>query len=102
MNPQPLKGSNKRVIMNKLIAFIIILFFSHNSFAQKDSTLKKKDRKRDVLLQTSFGDITIRLADSTPPFAAKHTTQHKGGNNLDAWNSSYRNHRYADLSSIEL
>jgi len=34
--------------------------------AQKDSTLKKKDRKRDVLMQTSLGDITIRLSDSTP------------------------------------
>jgi peptidyl-prolyl cis-trans isomerase B (cyclophilin B) len=34
--------------------------------AQKDSTLKKKDRKRDVLLQTNMGDIVIRLSDSTP------------------------------------
>jgi peptidyl-prolyl cis-trans isomerase B (cyclophilin B) len=34
--------------------------------AQKDSTLKKKDRKRDVLLQTSMGDMVIRLSDSTP------------------------------------
>ncbi|MEI9809976.1 MAG: peptidylprolyl isomerase [Bacteroidota bacterium] len=33
---------------------------------KKDSTLKKKDRKKDVLLQTSLGDITIRLSDSTP------------------------------------
>jgi peptidyl-prolyl cis-trans isomerase B (cyclophilin B) len=36
------------------------------SVAQKDSTLTKKDRKRDVLLQTSLGDIVIRLSDSTP------------------------------------
>ena len=34
--------------------------------AQKDSTIKKKDRKRDVLLQTTMGDIVIRLSDSTP------------------------------------
>lgn len=34
--------------------------------AQNDSTVKKKDRKRDVLLQTSKGDILIRLSDSTP------------------------------------
>ena len=52
--------------MNKLIFFIIIIFFSHYSLAQRDSTVKKKDRKRDVLLQTSYGDITIRLSDSTP------------------------------------
>ncbi|HMR93171.1 MAG TPA: peptidylprolyl isomerase, partial [Chitinophagaceae bacterium] len=34
--------------------------------AQKEVKLKKKDRKRDVLLETSMGDITIRLSDSTP------------------------------------
>ena len=34
--------------------------------AQTDSTVRKKDRKKDVLLQTSMGDITIRLSDSTP------------------------------------
>jgi peptidyl-prolyl cis-trans isomerase B (cyclophilin B) len=34
--------------------------------AQKDSTIKKKDRKRDVLMETTMGDIVIRLSDSTP------------------------------------
>jgi len=34
--------------------------------AQKDSTIKKKDRKRDVLVQTTMGDMVIRLSDSTP------------------------------------
>lgn len=34
--------------------------------AQGDSTLKKRDRKKDVLLQTSMGDMVIRLSDSTP------------------------------------
>jgi len=36
------------------------------AIAQKDSTIKKKDRKRDVLVQTTMGDIVIRLSDSTP------------------------------------
>jgi cyclophilin family peptidyl-prolyl cis-trans isomerase len=36
------------------------------TLAQKDSTIRKKDRKRDVLMQTSMGDIVIRLSDSTP------------------------------------
>jgi peptidyl-prolyl cis-trans isomerase B (cyclophilin B) len=48
-----------------LFAFIGVLFVLI-SVAQKDSTLKKKDRKKDVLLQTTLGDITIRLSDSTP------------------------------------
>ena len=34
--------------------------------SQKDSTITRKDRKRDVLLETNFGDIIIRLSDSTP------------------------------------
>ena len=34
--------------------------------AQKDSIIKKKDRKRDVLIQTTMGDMVIRLSDSTP------------------------------------
>jgi cyclophilin family peptidyl-prolyl cis-trans isomerase len=34
--------------------------------AQNDSTVTDKDRKQDVLLQTSMGNIVIRLSDSTP------------------------------------
>src|SRR5215813_1834220 len=36
------------------------------SFAQKDTVVTKKDRKKDVLLQTNYGDIIVRLSDSTP------------------------------------
>ena len=46
------------VLLNCLIVF--------SATAQKDSTIKKKDRKRDVLMQTTMGDIVIRLSDSTP------------------------------------
>jgi cyclophilin family peptidyl-prolyl cis-trans isomerase len=48
--------------------FILASFFTLalTCAAQKDSTIKKKDRKRDVLLQTNIGDIVIRLSDSTP------------------------------------
>ena len=52
--------------MKKQIAFIICIFLTFLSYAQKDSAVKKKDRKRDVLLQTNRGDIVIRLSDSTP------------------------------------
>jgi cyclophilin family peptidyl-prolyl cis-trans isomerase len=52
--------------MKKTFLLATLIFCTIASFAQKDSTLKKKDRKRDVLLQTSLGDITIRLSDSTP------------------------------------
>lgn len=52
--------------MKKILFYLFLLFFSAVSFAQKDSTIRKKDRKRDVLLQTGMGDIVIRLSDSTP------------------------------------
>ena len=34
--------------------------------AQKEITIRKKDRRRDVLIQTNKGDIVVRLSDSTP------------------------------------
>lgn len=52
--------------MRKTLLSAILLFAFSVSFAQKDSTVKKKDRKRDVLIQTSMGDMLIRLSDSTP------------------------------------
>lgn len=52
--------------MRKTLFYLFLLFFSVSSFAQKDSTIRKKDRKKDVLLQTGMGDIIIRLSDSTP------------------------------------
>jgi cyclophilin family peptidyl-prolyl cis-trans isomerase len=48
-----------------IVAFLSSLIVFSAS-AQKDSTIKKKDRKRDVLMQTTMGDIVLRLSDSTP------------------------------------
>lgn len=53
--------------MIKKMAFLLLTAgLLQTAAAQTDSTVKKKDRKRDVLLQTSKGDILIRLSDSTP------------------------------------
>ncbi|MEO6612602.1 MAG: peptidylprolyl isomerase [Chitinophagaceae bacterium] len=52
--------------MKKTFFFFVCLLAGFLSFAQKDSTVRKKDRKRDVLLETSLGEIVIRLSDSTP------------------------------------
>src|SRR4030095_1418603 len=52
--------------MKKFFILGINLFLVITCIAQKDSTIKKKDRKRDVLVQTTMGDIVIRLSDSTP------------------------------------
>lgn len=49
---------------------LFILFFSSlvvfAGNGQKDSVIHKKDRKRDVLFETSMGEMIIRLSDSTP------------------------------------
>ena len=34
--------------------------------AQKETRVKKKDRKRDVLIETNMGEMVFRLSDSTP------------------------------------
>lgn len=52
--------------MKKIFLSLLSLLLFATAFTQKDSTLKKKDRKKDVLLQTTMGNITIRLSDSTP------------------------------------
>jgi cyclophilin family peptidyl-prolyl cis-trans isomerase len=52
--------------MKKIALLSLCFFITLFSFAQKDSVVSKKDRKKDVLLQTSLGDIVIRLSDSTP------------------------------------
>lgn len=49
-------------LMTGLLNCLVVVSLS----AQKDSSIKKKDRKRDVLMQTTMGDIVIRLSDSTP------------------------------------
>lgn len=52
--------------MKKLFFAIVFLFSAIISFSQKDTVVTKKDRKKDVLVQTSMGDMVIRLSDSTP------------------------------------
>jgi cyclophilin family peptidyl-prolyl cis-trans isomerase len=52
--------------LKKSFILLLCLFISVLGFTQKDSIVKKKDRKRDVLVQTTMGDIVIRLSDSTP------------------------------------
>ena len=50
----------------RILVFLIGILLVQVSIAQKEVAVKKKDRKKDVLLQTNMGDIAIRLSDSTP------------------------------------
>lgn len=52
--------------MKKWFLFILISFFFIFSFSQDNIRLRKKDRKRDVELVTNYGNIILRLSDSTP------------------------------------
>lgn len=52
--------------MKKFFILLSTLALVMTTQAQKDSTIRKKDRKRDVLIQTTMGDMVIRLSDSTP------------------------------------
>ena len=52
--------------MKRILFLGATLLSLHVAIAQKDVVLKKKDRKRDVLIQTNYGDMVIRLSDSTP------------------------------------
>jgi hypothetical protein len=53
-------------LMRIIKLFLCFLLLSVAAGAQKNIELKKKDRKRDVLIQTNFGDMVVRLSDSTP------------------------------------
>ena len=52
--------------MKTLILLAGFLLTGMCCIAQRDSVVTKKDRKKDVLLQTNYGDIVVRLSDSTP------------------------------------
>src|SRR5678815_3128487 len=52
--------------MKTLILLAGFLLTGTCSIAQKDSVVTKKDRKKDVFFQTNYGDIVVRLSDSTP------------------------------------
>jgi peptidyl-prolyl cis-trans isomerase B (cyclophilin B) len=52
--------------MKKLFLSSLFLLTVFSLFAQQEVTVKKKDRKKDVLLQTNYGEIVLRLSDSTP------------------------------------
>lgn len=52
--------------MKKITFLFLAIIFTQFSWGQKDSIVTKRDRKKDVLLETSMGNIWIRLSDSTP------------------------------------
>lgn len=52
--------------MKKIFFLFVSVLLAQISIAQKEVVVKKRDRKKDVLFQTSKGGILIRLSDSTP------------------------------------
>jgi cyclophilin family peptidyl-prolyl cis-trans isomerase len=66
MNTNYTNLPNQNFAMKKFVLVVISVSLAIISVAQKDSIVTKKDRKKDVLLQTNYGDIVLRLSDSTP------------------------------------
>lgn len=52
--------------MKRILLPLIALFLVVPAMAQADSVIKKRDRKKEVLLETSKGNIRIRLSNETP------------------------------------
>jgi cyclophilin family peptidyl-prolyl cis-trans isomerase len=52
--------------MKKITLAIICFSLALSSVGQKDSTITNNDRQKDVLFQTNYGDVVLRLSDSTP------------------------------------
>lgn len=52
--------------MKRMVLPLIALFVWASATAQADTVIKKRDRKKDVLLETSKGNIRIRLSNETP------------------------------------
>ena len=50
----------------RIHSLLLLLLTTSALFAQPDTTLRKKDRKRDVKLTTTQGVMVLRLSDSTP------------------------------------
>jgi peptidyl-prolyl cis-trans isomerase B (cyclophilin B) len=52
--------------MKKILVCLLGVLTLQTGIAQQKNVIKKRDRKKDVLLQTSMGDMVLRLSDSTP------------------------------------
>ena len=52
--------------MKKILLLFLLFITATFAYAQDQIKLKKKDRKRDVEMQTTMGTIVLRLSDSTP------------------------------------
>ncbi|MGI8598717.1 MAG: peptidylprolyl isomerase [Chitinophagaceae bacterium] len=52
--------------MKKTLLLLMVIITATVTYSQENVKLKKKDRKRDVELQTTMGTIVLRLSDSTP------------------------------------
>lgn len=59
-----LRPSNTKLIKAAVIAILFLL--AYGASAQPHVKIRKRDRKKDVSLVTSNGEIIIRLSDSTP------------------------------------
>jgi cyclophilin family peptidyl-prolyl cis-trans isomerase len=53
------------MMMRSLLISLLILL-QMQAFSQAEVSIKKKDRKKDIMMVTDSGSIVLRLSDSTP------------------------------------
>ncbi len=54
------------VMTHRILTFIVACLLLNVAYAQQNTRLKKKDRRRDIEMTTTQGTIVLRLSDSTP------------------------------------
>ncbi len=59
-------GVYKTRIMKKLLTLFLLFFITLITFSQQNIKIKRKDRRKDIELITNYGNIVLRLYDSTP------------------------------------
>lgn len=59
-------SKRNRKVRWRTASLLLLLTISFVGFSQQNIRLKKKDRKRDIELETTYGSIVLRLSDSTP------------------------------------
>lgn len=52
--------------MRNILLVVCACIFSLAALAQDSSKVRKRDKKRDILVETSMGNMVLRLNDSTP------------------------------------
>lgn len=69
----------RRINQISIIPALLLVLFSLAAAGQQEINVTKKDRRKDILVKTSLGNMTLRLSDSTPVHRDNFLKLVKGG-----------------------